>query len=211
MWWKTMFLSKTFLSLHWSHRHVTCSFDNHIEVFLVQGQNFFAECPKKIEGIHFFRESIFFRKVPTKIQETVLTKLPNFFKKNWIVFVRSTDMFRKLNVFQEEIFRFRMFFWTRRTKICQTYRNSFGRRSTTGESYKSFRFKFDCVKKTKFLSKNSFLYTGPTDTWIVVLLASLLFSWNKAKNSSLKVRKDKRTQNLFQKSVFSSKCFFWNI
>ena len=128
---KTIFLSKKFVFLHWSHRHVNCGFGSLFEVLLVKGQKIFSQCPKKIKkNYNFSRESIFLRKNPTEIKKTVLTKPPNFFgKKNWIFFVQSRNMFLKLIGFQDDFFWLKMFFWTRRTKFCQTYWSSFGRRS----------------------------------------------------------------------------------
>ena len=85
---KTICLSKNFLFLHWSHRHVNCGFDSPIEVFLVEGQKFFTQCPKKMKKIYFFEGKYFLREIPTEIKKTVWIKPPNFFGKK-LIFFRS--------------------------------------------------------------------------------------------------------------------------
>ena len=56
---KTIFLSKNFLSLHWSHRHVDCGFDSLIEVFLVKCQKFLTQSPKRWKNLDSFSEKCF--------------------------------------------------------------------------------------------------------------------------------------------------------
>ena len=99
MWIKDYIFFKKLIFQHRSQRHITCSFDSLIDFFLVSGQNFFTQSPKKIQKPIFSRKVLFFEMLLWKLKKQFWQNRRNVSGKGWFFcskceHVSKTEQFR---------------------------------------------------------------------------------------------------------------------